>query len=260
MRYIITLVLLINLAYGQKLSKHDRFIVDKLNKHINFLADDFLEGRRAGTRGEKLAADYISGEFREIGLTPVDTNGYFQYFDIAEPRQLDSTGFLEIDDKQKLLLGKDFYPLPFTRNGEAFFSSSSMSLHENGSIWFFDIADLVNTNKKNPHFDLFEAIRSEALSAINKGAGAFFVYSSSLNDTVVFITETKVNPIDVPVIYLTRSAMKNYFSDTIDFHDYKIKASFLARQRTGTNVVGMINNNATQTVVIGAHYDHLGYG
>jgi len=29
---------------------------------------------------------------------------------------------------------------------------------------------------------------------------------------------------------------------------------------TGTNVVGFINNNAENTIVIGAHYDHLGYG
>ena len=29
---------------------------------------------------------------------------------------------------------------------------------------------------------------------------------------------------------------------------------------TGRNVLGYINNNATQTIVIGAHYDHLGYG
>jgi len=29
---------------------------------------------------------------------------------------------------------------------------------------------------------------------------------------------------------------------------------------TGRNVLGFINNNASQTIVIGAHYDHLGYG
>lgn len=28
----------------------------------------------------------------------------------------------------------------------------------------------------------------------------------------------------------------------------------------GTNVVGFINNNAENTIIIGAHYDHLGYG
>ena len=29
---------------------------------------------------------------------------------------------------------------------------------------------------------------------------------------------------------------------------------------TGNNVIGFINNNAKQTIVIGAHYDHLGFG
>lgn len=32
------------------------------------------------------------------------------------------------------------------------------------------------------------------------------------------------------------------------------------RQLQGTNVVGLIDNEAINTVVIGAHYDHLGYG
>ncbi len=30
--------------------------------------------------------------------------------------------------------------------------------------------------------------------------------------------------------------------------------------RTGRNVVGLLNRGAERTVVIGAHYDHLGYG
>ena len=29
---------------------------------------------------------------------------------------------------------------------------------------------------------------------------------------------------------------------------------------TGTNVIGLLNNNAENTIIIGAHYDHLGYG
>jgi len=29
---------------------------------------------------------------------------------------------------------------------------------------------------------------------------------------------------------------------------------------TGTNVIGLLNNNAKNTIIIGAHYDHLGYG
>lgn len=33
-----------------------------------------------------------------------------------------------------------------------------------------------------------------------------------------------------------------------------------AQAVTGKNVVGFINNNAEETIIIGAHYDHLGYG
>jgi len=32
------------------------------------------------------------------------------------------------------------------------------------------------------------------------------------------------------------------------------------KKRKGNNVVGMIDNNAPQTIIIGAHFDHLGYG
>jgi Zn-dependent M28 family amino/carboxypeptidase len=38
-------------------------------------------------------------------------------------------------------------------------------------------------------------------------------------------------------------------------HSKQIKKSI-----TGTNVVGYIDNNRDQTIIIGAHYDHLGYG
>jgi len=47
---------------------------------VSFLADDKLEGRSTGTKGERAAADYIAKRFQEIGLTPKGTNGYFQDF------------------------------------------------------------------------------------------------------------------------------------------------------------------------------------
>ena len=32
------------------------------------------------------------------------------------------------------------------------------------------------------------------------------------------------------------------------------------KKRTGHNVIGYIDNGAPNTIVLGAHYDHLGYG
>ncbi|MGQ0561442.1 MAG: M20/M25/M40 family metallo-hydrolase [Gemmatimonadota bacterium] len=51
---------------------------------VRYLADDALEGRLAGTAGERCAGDYIAARFRQLGLTPAGDGGtYFQSFDLA---------------------------------------------------------------------------------------------------------------------------------------------------------------------------------
>jgi Zn-dependent M28 family amino/carboxypeptidase len=47
--------------------------------HLEFLADDALEGRAPGTRGGVLAAKYIAAQFKRMGLEPAgDSGSYFQ--------------------------------------------------------------------------------------------------------------------------------------------------------------------------------------
>ncbi|MDX1351064.1 MAG: peptidase M28, partial [Putridiphycobacter sp.] len=41
---------------------------------VSYLADDKLEGREIGTKGEILAAAYISKRMKAIGLTPKGIN------------------------------------------------------------------------------------------------------------------------------------------------------------------------------------------
>lgn len=58
---------------------------EKVKPHIVTLADDKLEGRGGGYKGERKAADYIANEFKRIGLKPYgDPRGgkrsYFQEF------------------------------------------------------------------------------------------------------------------------------------------------------------------------------------
>ena len=50
----------------------------ELAGHIRFLADDLLEGRGPGTRGDRLAQGYIEAVFRANGLAPVFGDGYRQ--------------------------------------------------------------------------------------------------------------------------------------------------------------------------------------
>jgi len=52
---------------------------EKMRAHVRFLSLDLLEGRGPGTRGDKLAAEYISTQFALDGLQPAgDNNSYFQ--------------------------------------------------------------------------------------------------------------------------------------------------------------------------------------
>jgi Zn-dependent M28 family amino/carboxypeptidase len=50
-----------------------------LAAHDRFLAGDLLEGRGPGTRGDRLAQEYIAAQFESYGLEPAGDNGtYFQ--------------------------------------------------------------------------------------------------------------------------------------------------------------------------------------
>ena len=50
-----------------------------LRAHLDFLADDALEGRRPGTRGAELAARYIAAQFQRLGLEPAGDGGTFYH-------------------------------------------------------------------------------------------------------------------------------------------------------------------------------------
>jgi hypothetical protein len=53
--------------------------------HVEFLADDLLEGRDTGTRGYDLAARYVATELMEMGLEPAGENGsWFQPVPLRE--------------------------------------------------------------------------------------------------------------------------------------------------------------------------------
>ena len=46
--------------------------------HIQFLADDKLQGRNVGTPEFQQAVDYVAGHFQKLGLKPAGTAGYLQ--------------------------------------------------------------------------------------------------------------------------------------------------------------------------------------
>ena len=50
----------------------------EIDAHLRFLASDLLEGRAPGTRGGRIAAEYIATELRAYGVEPGVNGSYFQ--------------------------------------------------------------------------------------------------------------------------------------------------------------------------------------
>jgi len=81
---LLTLVLLFSLSHAQTGSSAfppqqvlDRIRPEGIRAHMEFLADDLLEGRGTGTRGYQLAANYVRAQFEEMGLKPAGVNGSY---------------------------------------------------------------------------------------------------------------------------------------------------------------------------------------
>lgn len=60
------------------------FTPEAIKAHVDFLANDLLEGRGAGTRGHEVAARYVAARFEALGLKPGGPGGsWYQRFPLA---------------------------------------------------------------------------------------------------------------------------------------------------------------------------------
>ncbi len=237
----------------------DTLVVNNLKAHIAFLSDDKLEGRRTGTAGEQLAMEYISNEFRKAGLTAKGTSNFYQPFEVNEGKEIDPSTSLEINNIV-LKPGKDFFPFPFSPDIKME-ALPSIALRESDMPWFFDLKETIDENKDNPHFDLDGFIKTKAEVVKKKNASALFIYNTStVDDKLAFTGKDRSAQLSIPVIYVARNVASKLFRDTDAPLDINLKIKITQKIRTGNNVIGFLNNNAASTVILGAHFDHLGYG
>ncbi len=258
-RLILPLLFLVSTVSAQKLKKDDRLTLANLKKHISYLADDKLEGRRAGSAGEKLAMEYISGQFRTLGVLPKGTNGFYQAFEINEGKQIGEGTMFSINDVS-LKPGTEFFPLIFSAQ-KKIEAAPAIALQEPDMPWFIDLKDILEENKSNPHFDLADYIRNNSKKAFDKGATAVILFNTGeQDDKLAFNPKDRAEALPIPVIYVTKDAAKKYLHDETATLNLKLNVEITDKKREGHNVIGYIDNNAATTVVLGAHFDHLGYG
>jgi hypothetical protein len=226
-------------------------VIKNLKKHIYFLADDKLEGRRTGTAGEMKAAKYIRKNFKKLKLVPAGTEDYLQPFPVYDGRViLENSAF--IINGNTLIPESDYFPLNISGSG-AFYSSND------AQIEWLDIKSSVEKLKDNPHHNVLDDIKLSANEAVKNKKALLIFNSGSTDDELKWNPKSRMDQVSVPVVYVKKETLLN---NNIIPGSANVQLNLLMedRYRTGYNVVGYIDNGAPYTIIIGAHYDHLGYG
>ena len=260
-RLLIVFLLIATIASAQKTRKADKETLKYLKENIEYLSSDKLEGRRAGTTGESLAADFIANKFKEIGLLPKGAeDSYFQPFSISDGRQILPDTYLSLNN-QVLTPVIEFFPLSNSKQSATIKAQVSPSLTENDQPWLIDIADDLDNNKENPHFDVSNLINSLITKSKDKGASSvIFFNSGDIDDHISFDEKDRSENTIIPALYITKNAVKTYLQDLNSTYDLQFNVAIGPKIRHSKNIIGYIDNKAQFTVVLGAHFDHLGYG
>lgn len=248
--------LALSTLYVSAQKKTDRKTLSNLQMHVAYLASDKLEGRRTGSPGEKLAAEYIAGQMKDIGLTPMGEEGFLQTFTVKEGREPAGDTKMSIGD---LILtpGTQFIPLPFSAAASAK-GEVIPNVNEPDNIWLVNVSEMDITN---PHESMANQYLKEAKEAHQSGATAVVFYNSK--ETAAEVTkwlDENPAPLPIPAVWVNDAISKKLMADDAEGFKINLQVSFKPTKRTGTNVVGYIDNKAPKTIILGAHYDHLGYG
>jgi hypothetical protein len=251
-------------------------VTDRFKSHITYLADDKLKGRDTGSEGEWMAADYIIEQFKTIGLKPAgagkDANsvGWRQPFDFVASRTPSEECMLRVGNRS-LGLGGDFQVFPETGDAEASgpavavgFGIYAPGIGRDDYKAAGDVKGKIVVIERgtpepdNPHSKFAEyapfAVKIEA--AVKMGAaGIVFVNpeGSDMDDPILSFTQ-RTNRQEIPIVWYRGEAGE------LMGKELKLRTALLIDKRTGNNVVGYIDHGAELTIIIGAHYDHLGMG
>lgn len=246
------------LLNAQGLKRADKLLIQNIENHIKYLASDELEGRRAGTPGEQKAVDYIIALYQKSGIQAMGNNGFIQSFPIDEGKKLTTNSFIKVN-KQTLLLDSSFFPISNSGSGNIK-SMASVSLNEAKQIWFKDVNEVLEENTSNPHFDINEWLLTITKETKQKGGAALFLHNSgNLVDNIQYYKFDTTKALPIPVIYITKKGYAKYFSDELNTYEIEASIEFEHATRTAHNVAAFIDNHAINTIILGAHLDHLGY-
>ncbi len=245
---------------------------ERLRTDVYTLASDDMEGREAGTKGEKMAASYIKEQMQEIGLQPLFDESFFQHFKFYGERSLGPDNFLVINDQQ-FELGEDFFVMPNAFNGtvniEAVYVGFGMETEKHndydglsdlkGKIFIMEmflpevLEDHARTQRPSVMYEKIDR-------AVDKGASAIiFVNTDSWRNDPNTRLNQNMEDAPIPILFAKDEVFEFWQQNGRDKFVF-LATEMLRESYTAVNVAGYWDNDAEHTVVIGGHYDHLGFG
>jgi Tol biopolymer transport system component len=258
---------------------------DRYRADVDWLADDAREGRGPGTAGLAAAAAYLEARYREIGLQPAGENGTFlQRFRIPMS--------LAVEEGTRLVLGEapvaaaDFRPAPFSASGAVAAAvvpaGYGIVAPELGRDDYdgLDVRGKIALVRRfvpaGAPFDTEDAerrygdLRHKAWAAREKGAAALLIADVPVLAEGAVLPEEAEFPslraesrgdAGLPVVFVRRAVAAPLFAGEAARADLAVRLRL--EDVEGLNVVGKLParaGGASGAVLIGAHYDHLGWG
>ena len=271
---------------------------DELYNHIEFLASDSLKGRYPGTAESIIAAKYIANEFKNYGLKLACDNG-LQKFNITNNIKTGINNHFTILN-EPYIINQDYKPFSFSANmslnSEVIFAGYGFNINTKSIIWNdysnIDVSgkwvlilrgdpEIDNTDSE---FIPYCSDRGKVLEAEEHNAAGVLLVSGQK-----FAQKDKLEKLNspqgqanIPVIQITRELANIILSKkdkTIQNLESKLNktltpcsfntntklnaSSDVVLQKTSTqNVISSLicNNKSDEYIVIGGHYDHLGFG
>lgn len=252
---------------------------EDLERHLNYLASDELQGRDTGEEGQKMAAEYLVDFYKEIGLTGPVGGGYLQKF------QLSSISWGEVSlkvGKQKLVNNEDF----------VFIGDGDMKRMERTDLVFLGLANEENLKQVDVKGKLVglwaigetaQAAREMVMKAGAKGIiivtmegqtnfdrianrykslsgkGRLGFEKPTLQEPVFMVSSEKMASLfGVPLEELKEAAKDNPTAVPSKKAFYKVEK--IKKIVETENVLGFLegSDKKEEVLIISSHYDHIG--
>ena len=242
-------------AHGQ--NKADKKLIKQLQTDIEYLASDELEGRHTGSEGERKAGNYIIGRYEGMKVKPYDAK-YVHPFPFVYGKHVTDACKVEIGG-YKSANNQEAFPLPFSANKKAE-ADVLPDVLEMNSVWMLPLYES-KEEAEDAHFDWEKKAFEKTRKAAKDGAtGVVFYDSYGAKFAPEFNSHSDLETIDISAAFISNKIWKEHIADKAESIPVNLDIHLKKTELTGHNIAAYIDNKAKYTVVLGAHYDHLGYG